>query len=166
MSMLTRKQEQGLKILESIVQSEYPFIVSLTIADKKLDVWPTMINVILEIDPITLSNFLDIPFAKKFKEQHIWDFYSGDNSEMGYLVHLFPDEYSSELGWKYNHKMDEFMTKVYTQLPVNMRINVYNTSPEDEIPSWALARPTSPRTINTERFYIAKDSKRPTRFED
>ena len=164
--MLTRKQEQGIKILESIVQSEYPFVVSLTISEKKLDVWPTMINVTLEIDPITLSNFVDIPFGKKFKEPHIWDFYSGDKSEMGYLVHLFPDQYSDEMGWKYNHKMDEFMTKVYSQLPVNMRINVYNTSPEDEIPSWALARPTSPRTINTERFYIAKDSKRPTRFED
>ena len=164
--MLTRKQEQGIKILESIVQSEYPFVVSLTISERKLDVWPTMINVTLEIDPITLSNFVDIPFGKKFKEPHIWDFYSGDKSEMGYLVHLFPDQYSDEMGWKYNHKMDEFMTKVYSQLPVNMRINVYNTSPEDEIPSWALARPTSPRTINTERFYIAKDSKRPTRFED
>jgi hypothetical protein len=164
--MLTRKQEQGLRILESIVQSEYPFVVSLTIADNKLDAWPTMINVTLEIDPITLSNFIDIPFANKFKEKHMWDFYSGDNSEMSYLVHLFPDEYSGEMGWKFNHMMDDFMTKAYSQLPVNMRINVYNTSPEDEIPGWALSRSTSPRTINTERFYIAKDSKRPTRFED
>jgi hypothetical protein len=164
--MLTRKQEQGIRILESIVQSQYPFVVSLTIADNKLEAWPTMLNVTLEIDPITLSNFVDIPFAKKFKEQHIWDFYSGDKSDMSYLVHLFPDEYSGEMGWKFNHMMDEFMSQAYSQLPVTMRINVYNTSPENEIPSWALARSTSPRSINIERFYIAKDSKRPTRFDD
>ena len=106
MNMLTRKQQQGIKILESIVQSEYPFVVSLSIVENKLDAWPTMINVILEIDPITLSNFVDIPFDSKFRSDRIWDFYSGGDSEMGYLVHLFPDEYSGEMGWKYNHMMD------------------------------------------------------------
>ena len=165
--MLTRKQEQGIKILESIVQSEYPFVVSLNVSDKHpLDVYPTILGITLDIDPITLSNFVDIPFANKFKEKHMWDFYSGDNSEMSYLVHLFPDEYQDMVGYKFNNKMEEFISKVYTQLPSNMRINVYNTTPDYLIPDWAQRNPTSPRTITIERFYIVEDSNRPTRFED
>ena len=85
--MLTKKQQQGIKILESIVQSEYPFVVSLRVSEKiPLDVYPTMMGIILEIDPITLSNILDIPFHKKFKDgESTWDhwgYYTGNESEM------------------------------------------------------------------------------------
>jgi hypothetical protein len=63
--MFTKKQEQGIKILESIVQSEFPFVVSLNVSDKHpLDVYPTILGITLDIDPITLSNILDIPVHK------------------------------------------------------------------------------------------------------
>ena len=166
--MITKKQQQGLNILESIVQSEYPFVVSLKLSDKDpLDRWPTMLNVALEVDPITLSIVYDIPFNKKFKDNpSLWDWYTSDDPSLSYIIHLFPDEYIDEMGWKLNSKMGDFISKVYTQLPVNMRINIYNTSPDYEIPDWALRNLNSPRTINIESFYIAKDSNRPTRFED
>jgi hypothetical protein len=169
--MLTKKQQQGIKILESIVQSEYPFVVSLKVSDRNpLDLYPTMMGVILYIDPITLSNILDIPFHKKFKDgESTWDhwgYYVSKESELTYILHLFPDEYHDITGYKFNNKIEEFMSQVYTQLPTNMRINVYNTSPEYDIPDWARRHMNSPRTITIDRFYIVEDSNRPTRFED
>ena len=169
--MLTRKQEQGIKILESIVQSEYPFVVSLKVSDRNpLDLYPTILGITLDIDPITLSNIFNIPFHNKFKDgESTWDhwgYYASKESEMSYLIHLFPDEYHDIVGYKFNNKMEEFISKVYTQLPSNMRINVYNTTPDYLIPDWAQRNPTSPRTITIERFYIVEDSNRPTRFED
>ena len=165
--MLTRKQQQGIKILESIVQSEYPFVVSLRVSDEPLDKYPTMLNVILEIDPITLSTLYDLPFDKKFKSDMTWEYYSGKESSLGYLVHLFPDEYHEEFGWRYNNKIEAFMTQAYTQLPSTMRVNSYNTTPEDQIPDWALRYKSGhPRKITIDKFRIVDDSKRPTRFKD
>lgn len=168
MNMLTRKQQQGIKILESIVQSEYPFIVSLRLSDDPLDKYPTMLNVILEIDPITLSNLFDIPFDDKFKIGSTWEYYSGKESNLSYLVHLFPEEYHEEFGWRYNNIIEEFMTKAYTQLPSTMRVNSYNTTPEDQIPDWVLRFKLGghPRNINIETYRIVGDSKRPTKFQD
>ena len=166
--MLTRKQEQGLKILESIIQSEYPFVVSLRLSNKHpLDEYPTMLGVALDIDPITLSIIYDIPFNKKFKDnQSMWNYYASKESEMSYVLHLFPDEYHDITGYKFNNKMEEFMSKVYTQFPPNMRVNVYNTTPEDMVPDWARRNMNSPRNITIDKFYIVEDSNRPTRFED
>ena len=169
--MLTKKQQQGIKILESIVQSEYPFVVSLKVSDRNpLDLYPTMMGVILYIDPITLSNMLDIPFHKKFKDgESTWDhwgYYVSKESELTYILHLFPDEYHDITGYKFNNKIEEFMSQVYTQLPTNMRVNVYNTTPDYDIPDWARRNMNSPRTITIDRFYIVEDSNRPTRFED
>ncbi len=167
MSMLTRKQEQGLRILESIVQSEYPFVVSLKVSDTSLDIYPSMLNVILEIDPITLSNLYDIPFDDRFKSDTTWDWYVGKGSDLSYLVHLFPEEYHEEFGWKYNNKMEDFMSQAYTQLPTTLRINSYNTTPEDQIPGWVMMyKAGHPRKINIDKFRIVDDSKRPTRFKD
>ena len=164
--MLTRKQEQGIKILESIVQSEYPFVVSLKVSDNKsLDIYPSILGVTLEIDPITLSNILDIPFDIKFKSDQTWQWYSGKDINLSYIVHLFPEEYNEITGYRFNNKLEDFMTQAYTQLPSTLRINSYNTTPDNLIPSWALGR-NYPRNINIERFYIVDDSKRPTRFED
>ena len=165
--MLTRKQEQGIKILESIVQSEYPFVVSLKVSDIPLDIYPSMLNVILEIDPITLSNLYDLPFDDRFKSESTWEWYRSDKSNLSYLIHLFPEEYHEEFGWRYNIKMQEFMTQAYTQLPSTMRVNSYNTTPEDQIPDWVLRYKSGhPRNINIDRFHIVDDSKRPTRFKD
>jgi len=164
--MLTRKQEQGIRILESIVQSEFPFVVSLSISDKRLDIYPTILGVVLEIDPITLSNVLDIPFDIKFKSDQVWKWYSGKESNLSYMVHLFPEEYNEITGYRFNNKIEEFMTKAYSQLPSTMRVNSYNTTPDDLIPDWAKRLPSSPRNINIEKFYIVEDSNKPTRFED
>ena len=164
--MLTRKQEQGIRILESIVQSEFPFVVSLSVSDKSLDIYPSILGVVLEIDPITLSNVLDIPFDIKFKSDQVWGYYSGKESNLSYIVHLFPEEYNEITGYRFNNKIEEFMTMAYSQLPTTLRVNSYNTTPEDLIPDWAKRLPSSPRNINIEKFYIVEDSKRPTRFED
>ena len=164
--MLTRKQEQGIRILESIVQSEFPFVVSLSVSDKPLDIYPSILGVVLEIDPITLSNVLDIPFDIKFKSDQVWKWYSGKESNLSYMVHLFPEEYNEITGYRFNNKIEEFMTKAYSQLPTTLRVNSYNTTPEDLIPDWAKRLPSSPRNINIERFYIVQDSNKPTRFED
>jgi hypothetical protein len=165
MSMLTRKQEQGIRILESIVQSEYPFVVSLKVSDKPLDIYPSILEVELEIDPITLSNVLDIPFDIKFKSNEVWGYYSGKDSNLSYVVHLFPEEYNEITGYRFNNKIEDFMTKAYTQLPTTMRINSYSTTPDDLIPDWA-KRLNLPRNFNIGKFYIAQDSNKPTRFED
>lgn len=167
MNMLTRKQQQGIKILESIVQSEYPFVISLKVdnTEEELLRWPTTLSVSLEIDPITLRNILDIPFDKKFKERHSWNYYTGDKSNLTYLVHFFPDEYHDITGFRFNAKMEDFMSKVYTQLPANLRVNVYNLTPEDEIPSWALGK-QQPRSINIGNFTVVPDVSDPTVFND
>ena len=167
MSMLTRKQEQGIRILESIVQSEYPFVVSLKVSDIPLDIYPSMLSVELEIDPITLSKIYDLPFDDRFKSDITWEWYAGKGSDLSYLVHLFPEEYHEEFGWRYNNKMEDFMSQAYTQLPPTMRVNSYNTTPEDQIPDWALRYKSGhPRKITIDKFRIVDDSKRPTRFKD
>ncbi len=171
--MLTRKQEQGLRILESIVQSQYPFVVSLSKSDKySLAEYPTTMGVILEIDPITLSKYLGLPFAKKFKETpSLWDYYMGDN-DLSFIIHLFEDEHQNILGWKFNKSMDDFITRAYSQLPANMRVNIFSSTPEYDIPSWAITSQyeevrysNSPREITIDRFLLAPDSRRPN-FED
>jgi hypothetical protein len=160
--MLTRKQEQGLRILESIVQSQYPFVVSLSKSDKyRLDEYATTMGIILEIDPTTLSKYVDLPFNEKFKETpSIWDYYMKDD-DLSYILHLFGDEHQDKMGWKFNRDMEEFITQAYSQLPTNMRVNIYSNSPEYDIPSWARSMSHSPRTISIDRFYFAPDSTRP-----
>ena len=164
--MLTRKQEQGLRILESIVQSQYPFVVSLSKSDRySLSEYATTMGIILEIDPITLSKYVGLPFAKKFKETpSIWDYYMNDR-DLSYILHLFEDEHQHELGWQFNKGMDEFITKAYSQLPTNMRVNIYSDTPEYDIPDWARRALHSPRSLTIDRFYLAPDSTRPN-FED
>ena len=164
--MLTRKQEQGLKILESIVQSEYPFVVSLSKSDRySLSEYATTMGIMLEIDPTTLSKFVGLPFAKKFKETpSIWDYYMRDR-DLSYVLHLFEDEHQHVLGWQFNKGMEEFITKAYSQLPTNMRVNIYSDSPEYDIPGWARKTLHSPRSLTIDRFFLAPDSKRP-KFED
>jgi len=164
--MLTRKQEQGIKILESIVQSQYPFVVSLSKSDKyRLDEYATTMGIILEIDPTTLSKFVGLPFAKKFKETpSIWDYYMRDR-DLSFILHLFEDEHQHIMGWQFNKGMEEFITKVYSQLPTNMRVNIYSDSPDYDIPDWARRTLHSPRTLTIDRFFLAPDSK-PPKFED
>ena len=166
MSMLTRKQEQGLRILESIVQSQYPFVVSLSKSDRySLSEYATTMGIILEIDPITLSKYVGLPFAKKFKETpSIWDYYMNDR-DLSYILHLFEDEHQHELGWQFNKGMDEFITKAYSQLPTNMRVNIYSDTPEYDIPDFVKGMLHTPRSISIDRFYLAPDSTRPN-FED
>ena len=164
--MLTRKQEQGLRILESIVQSQYPFVVSLSKSDRySLSEYATTMGIMLEIDPTTLSKYLGLPFAKKFKETpSIWDYYMRDR-DLSYILHLFEDEYQHVLGWQFNKGMDDFITKAYSQLPTNMRVNIYSDSPDYDIPGWARKTLHSPRTLTIDRFFLAPDSK-PPKFED
>ena len=164
--MLTRKQEQGLRILESIVQSQYPFVVSLSKSDRySLSEYATTMGIILEIDPITLSKYVGLPFAKKFKETpSIWDYYMNDR-DLSYILHLFEDEHQHELGWQFNKGMDEFITKAYSQLPTNMRVNIYSDTPEYDIPDFVKGMLHTPRSISIDRFYLAPDSTRPN-FED
>jgi hypothetical protein len=164
--MLTRKQEQGLKILESIVQSEYPFVVSLSKSDRyRLDEYATSMGIKLEIDPTTLSKFVGLPFAKKFKETpNIWDYYMRDR-DLSYILHLFEDEHQHVLGWQFNKGMDDFISKAYSQLPTNMRVNIYSDSPDYDIPDWARRTLHSPRSLTIDRFFLAPDSK-PPKFED
>ena len=164
--MLTKKQEQGLRILESIVQSQYPFVVSLSKSDKyRLDEYATTMGIILEIDPTTLSKFVGLPFAKKFKEvPSMWDYYMKDD-DLSYIIHLFEDEHQDKMGWKFNRDMDNFITMAYSQLPTNMRVNIYSDSPEYDIPDWARRTLHSPRTLTIDRFFLAPDSK-PPKFED
>ena len=164
--MLTRKQEQGLRILESIVQSQYPFVVSLSKSDRySLSEYATTMGIMLEIDPTTLSKYLGLPFAKKFKETpSIWDYYMRDR-DLSYILHLFEDEHQHVLGWQFNKGMDDFITKAYSQLPTNMRVNIYSDSPDYDIPGWARKTLHSPRTLTIDRFFLAPDSK-PPKFED
>ena len=164
--MLTKKQEQGIKILESIVQSEYPFVISLSKSDRyRLDEYATTLGIKLEIDPTTLSKFVGLPFAKKFKETpSIWDYYMRDR-DLSYILHLFEDEHQHVLGWQFNKGMDDFISKAYSQLPTNMRVNIYSDSPDYDIPYWARRTLHSPRSLTIDRFFLAPDSK-PPKFED
>ena len=164
--MLTKKQEQGLRILESIVQSEYPFVVSLSKSDRySLEQYASTMGIVLEIDPTTLSKFVGLPFKKKFYDNpNLWDYYMRDDN-LSFILHLFEDEHQDILGWKFNKGMEEFITKAYSQLPTNMRVNIYSTTPEYDIPGWATGMLHTPRSISIDRFYLAPDSTRP-KFED
>ena len=166
--MLTRKQQQGFKILESIVQSEYPFVVTLSPSFKHHpNTYATTFGVVLTIDPVTLSKYLDLPLAKKFTSSpYLWNYYlSIGGEDLGYVVHLFDDEYQDITGWKFNSKMESFINKAYSQLPSTMRVNIYSHHPEDEIPTWALGQMNSPRTLSIDNIMIAKDSNVP-KYED
>lgn len=160
--MLTKKQEQGLRILESIVQSQYPFVVSLSKSDRySLDEYASTMGIKLEIDPITLSKYVDLPFANKFKESpSIWDFYMRDD-DLSFILHLFEDEHQDKMGWKFNSRIEEFITKAYSQLPANMRVNMYSHSSDYDIPDFAKGMLHTPRSISIDRFYLAPDSTRP-----
>lgn len=164
--MLTKKQEQGLRILESIVQSQYPFVVSLSKSGKyELNDYATSMGIKLEIDPITLSKYVGLPFAKKFKETPtLWDIYMRDD-DLLFVLHLFEDEHQDKMGWKFNKGMEEFITRAYSQLPTNMRVNMYSHSPDYDIPDWANGMLHNPRSISIDKFYLAPDSTRPD-FED
>lgn len=161
--MLTRKQEQGLKILESIVQSEYPFVVSLTLSKKHpFNTYESMLGIKLTIDPLTLSKYFDIPIADKFIENpRLWKFYVDDSDDISFVVHFFDDKYQDITGWKFNKEMEKFITKAYSQLPVNMRVNQFSNTPEDKIPDWALGTLHKPRYINIDSINIAKDTNLP-----
>jgi hypothetical protein len=161
--MLTRKQEQGLKILESIVQSEYPFVVSLTLSKKHpFNTYESMLGIKLTIDPLTLSKYFDIPIADKFIENpRLWKFYVDDSDDISFVVHFFDDKYQDITGWRFNKEMEKFITKAYSQLPVNMRVNQYSNTPEDKIPEWALGALHKPRFINIDSINIAKDTNLP-----
>ena len=165
--MLTRKQEQGLKILESIVQSEYPSVVSLTLSKKHpFNSYESMLGIKLTIDPLTLSKYFNIPIGEKFiNNPRLWKFYMDDSDDMSFVVHFFDEKYEDITGWRFNKQMEKFITMAYSQLPVNMRVNRYSNTPENQIPSWALDSLHKPRTINIDSINIAKDSNIP-QFDD
>jgi hypothetical protein len=132
--MITNKQEQGFKILNSIVVSEFPFIKKVEPRMDDLYKWAFSFDVILHIDILVLSKILDIELSERFSnmdKEKLKMLISDWNSwNLSYVYHFFKKDYDEELGNKFNKKLETFMSRLYSQLPKDLRINEYENHPD------------------------------------
>lgn len=132
--MITNKQEQGFRILNSIVVSEFPFIKKVEPKMEDLFKWAFSFDVVLHIDILVLSKILGIELSEKFKnmdKEKLKMLISDWNSwSLSYVYHFFNEDYNEELGNKFNKNLETFMKRVYSQLPKDLRINEYENHPE------------------------------------
>jgi hypothetical protein len=132
--MITNKQEQGFKILNSIVVSEFPFIKKVEPIMDDLYKWAFSFDVILHIDILVLSKILDIELSERFSnmdKEKLKMLISDWNSwNLSYVYHFFKKDYDEELGNKFNKKLETFMSRLYSQLPKDLRINEYENHPD------------------------------------
>lgn len=160
--MLTNKQEQGFKILNTIVVSEFPFIKKIEPVKEDLFKWAFSFDVILHIDVKKLSKNLGIELSEKFKymddktlKMKIDDWNSWNFS---YVYHFFDKSFEEELGNNFNRKISDFMSTAYKQLPKDFRINIYeNHLSKDDPFVIRTANFNDPKTIDISKMIFYAD---------
>jgi len=135
--MITNKQEQGFKVLNNVVRTEFPFIKKIVPQKENLYHWSYSFDVDLHINLLELSKFVGIPLSEKFKEMSIEKLkdilFDYNKWTLSYVSHFFDDS-DEILGHLFNRKIEEYMFKVYSQLPKQFRINCYENHPKkDEV---------------------------------
>lgn len=134
--MITNKQEQGFKILNGIVTSEFPFIKKVIPIEEEVYKWSFSFDVILHIDILLLSKFLGLELSERFRymDKKTFNMIIEEWNTWGlsFVYHFFEKDYEPELANDFNKKIENFMFRAYSQLPKDFRINVYEGRPKQE----------------------------------
>jgi hypothetical protein len=135
--MITNKQEQGFKVLNSVVTTEFPFIKKIVPQRENVYHWIYSFDVDLHINLLELSKYVGMPFSEKFKDMDIEKLrdvmFDWNKWGLSYVSHFF-DDIDDSLGYKFNRKIEEYMFKVYSQLPKEFTINCHENHPKkDEV---------------------------------
>lgn len=135
--MITNKQEQGFKVLTNVVTTEFPFIKKIVPQKENVYLWSYSFEVDLHINLLELQKYVGMPFSEKFKDMDIEKLrdviFDYNKWGLSYIAHFFDDR-DLILGHKFNRKIEEYMFKVYSQLPKQFRINCFENHPKkDEV---------------------------------
>jgi hypothetical protein len=134
--MITNKQEQGFKILNGIVTSEFPFIKKVIPIEEGVYTWSFSFDVILHIDILLLSKFLGLELSERFRymDKKTFNMVIEEWNTWGlnFVYHFFEKNYEPELSNDFNKKIENFMFRAYSQLPKDFRINVYEGRSKQE----------------------------------
>jgi hypothetical protein len=60
-----------------------------------------------------------------------------NDDDLSYILHLFEDEHQHDWGGSLTKVWMTSLLKAYSQLPTNMRVNIYSDTPDYDIPDWA-----------------------------
>ena len=69
--MITNKQEQGFKVLNNVVTTEFPFIKKIVPQKENVYLWSYSFEVDLHINLLELQKYVGMPFSEKFKDMDI-----------------------------------------------------------------------------------------------
>jgi len=158
--MITNKQEQGFRMLNSVVTTEFPFIKKIVPQKENVYRWIYSFDVDLHINIFELQKYVGIPFSEKFKEMDIEKLedviFNWNKWGLSYIAHFF-DDIDDSLGYKFNRKIEEYMFKVYSQLPKQFRINCFENHPKkDEVEDYLKRAFEEPKKVGIGNmiFYV------------
>lgn len=116
MSMeMTEKQERGIELLTKGLRRKFPFILGMEIREiSEFHIWVTII-----VEFTRFLKFYNVPpssFHLKYGLETSKEYFEGYKNP-GYLMGLVDEDHKDYFGNKYNEKLDNFLSGLYSALP-------------------------------------------------
>ena len=112
---MTEKQERGIELLTKGLRRKFPFILGMEIREiSEFFIWVTII-----VEFTRFLKFYNVPpssFHLKYGLETSKEYFEGYKNP-GYLMGLVDEDHKDYFGNKYNEKLDNFLSGLYSALP-------------------------------------------------
>lgn len=112
---MTEKQERGIELLTKGLRRKFPFILGMEIREiSEFHIWVTII-----VEFTRFLKFYNVPpssFHLKYGLETSKEYFEGYKNP-GYLMGLVDEDHKDYFGNKYNEKLDNFLSGLYSALP-------------------------------------------------
>ena len=112
---MTEKQERGIELLTKGLRRKFPFILGMEIREiSEFHIWVTII-----VEFTRFLKFYNVPpssFHLKYGLETSKEYFEGYKNP-GYLMGLVNEDHKDDFGNKYNEKLDNFLSGLYSALP-------------------------------------------------
>lgn len=112
---ITDKQERGIELLTKGLRRKFPFILGMEIREiSEFFIWVTII-----VEFTRFLKFYNVPpssFHLKYGLETSKEYFEGYKNP-GYLMGLVDEDHKDDFGNKYNEKLENFLSGLYSALP-------------------------------------------------
>ena len=112
---ITDKQERGIELLTKGLRRKFPFILGMEIREiTEYHIWVTII-----VEFTRFLKFYNVPpssFHLKYGLETSKEYFEGYKNP-GYLMGLVDEDHKDDFGNKYNEKLENFLSGLYSALP-------------------------------------------------
>ncbi len=112
---ITDKQERGIELLTKGLRRKFPFILGMEIREiSEFFIWVTII-----VEFTRFLKFYNVPpssFHLKYGLETSKEYFEGYKNP-GYLMGLVNEDHKDDFGNKYNEKLENFLSGLYSALP-------------------------------------------------